>query len=81
MSKCWERRYCKFGGDTCNGLEDIARKREGGLEIAPPPVGRGVNFQWRRQGLMVGEAHLIGEAIIFDLKYIIHECGLPTNYL
>ena len=30
---------------------------------------------------MVGEAHLIGEAIIFNLKYIIHECGLPTNYL
>ena len=26
-----------FGGDTCIGLEDIARKREGGLEIAPPP--------------------------------------------
>ena len=23
----------------------------------------------------------IGEAIIFNLKYIIHECGLPTNYL
>ena len=27
-----------------NGLEDIARKREGGLEIAPPPVGRGFNI-------------------------------------
>ena len=27
--------YCKFGGDTCIGLEDIARQREGGLEIAP----------------------------------------------
>ena len=37
--------------------------------------------QWRRQGLMVGEAHLVGEANIFYLKYIIHECGLPTNYL
>ena len=24
-----------FGGDTCIGLEDIARKREVGLEIAP----------------------------------------------
>ena len=34
--------------------------------------------QWRRQGLMVGEAHLVGEAHIFDVKYIIHECGLPT---
>ena len=32
-----------LGGDTCIGLEDIARKREGGLEIAPPPVGRGLN--------------------------------------
>ena len=29
----------KFGADTCIGLEDIARKREGGLEIAPPPSG------------------------------------------
>ena len=36
------------------------------------------NFQWRRQGLMVGEAHLVGEASIFNVKYIIHECGLPT---
>ena len=35
------RRYCKFSGDNCIGLEDIARKREGGLEIAPP-VGRGL---------------------------------------
>ena len=26
-----------------HGLEDIARKREGGLEIAPP-VGRGLTF-------------------------------------
>ena len=34
--------------------------------------------QWRRQGLMVGEAHLVGEAHIFNVKYIIHECGLPT---
>ena len=34
--------------------------------------------QWRRQGLMVGEAHLVGEASIFNVKYIIHECGLPT---
>ena len=25
---------------------------------------------------MVGEAHLVGEANIFNLKYIIHECGL-----
>ena len=41
-----ERGYCKFGGDTCIVLEDIARKREGGgLEIAPPPppVGRGLS--------------------------------------
>ena len=30
-----------FGGDTCIGLEDIARKREGGLEIAPPQWGAG----------------------------------------
>ena len=37
-----EDRYCKFGGDTCIGLEDIARKLEGGLEIAPPPP------QWGR---------------------------------
>ena len=36
------------------------------------------NMQWRRQGLMVGEAHLVGEANIFNVKYIIHECGLPT---
>ena len=34
--------------------------------------------QWRRQGLMVGEAHLVGEENIFNVKYIIHECGLPT---
>ena len=34
--------------------------------------------QWRRQGLMVGEAHLVGEANIFNVKYIIHECRLPT---
>ena len=34
--------------------------------------------QWRCQGLMVGEAHLVGEANIFNVKYIIHECGLPT---
>ena len=33
-----------FGGDTCIGLEDIARKREG-VEIPPPPtpVGRRLN--------------------------------------
>ena len=42
MCKNVKRGYCKFDGDTCNGLEDIARKREGGLEIAPP-VGRGLN--------------------------------------
>ena len=36
------------------------------------------SYQWRRQGLMVGEAHLVGEANIFNVKYIIHECGLPT---
>ena len=34
--------------------------------------------QWRRQGLMVGEAHLVGETNIFNVQYIIHECGLPT---
>ena len=34
--------------------------------------------QWRCQGLMVGEAHLVGEANIFNVKYIINECGLPT---
>ena len=34
--------------------------------------------QWRRQGLMVGEAHLVDEASIFNVKYIIHEYGLPT---
>ena len=27
---------------------------------------------------MVGEAHLVGETIIFNVKYIIHEYGLPT---
>ena len=27
---------------------------------------------------MVGEAHLVGAANIFNVKYIIHECGLPT---
>ena len=35
-------------------------------------------LQWRRQGLMVGEAHLVGETNIFNVKYIIHEYGLPT---
>ena len=34
--------------------------------------------QWPRQGLMVGEAHLVGETNIFNVKYIIHEYGLPT---
>ena len=34
--------------------------------------------QWRRQWLMVSEAHLVGEANIFNVKYVIHECGLPT---
>ena len=33
-------------------------------------------LQWRRQELMVGEAHLVGEANVFNVKYIIHECGL-----
>ena len=27
---------------------------------------------------MVGEAHLVGETNIFNMKYIIHEHGLPT---
>ena len=27
---------------------------------------------------MVGEAHLVGETNIFNVKYIIHEYGLPT---
>ena len=36
------------------------------------------NKQCRRQGLMVGEAHLVGETNIFNVKYIIHEYGLPT---
>ena len=41
-----------FGGDTCICLEDIARKREGGLEIAPPPpVGRGLTHQLVRWSL------------------------------
>ena len=26
---------------------------------------------------MVGEAHLVGVADIFNMKYIIHECGRP----
>ena len=29
---------------------------------------------------MVGEAHLVGETNIFNVKYIIHEYGLPTIY-
>ena len=28
--------YCKFGGDTCIGLEDIARKREEGSRLEKP---------------------------------------------
>ena len=40
---CWERGYCKFGGDTCIGLEDIARKREGGGARNSPPSGARVN--------------------------------------
>ena len=35
--------------------------------------------QWRRQGLMVGETHLVGETNIFNAKYIIHEYSLPSN--
>ena len=31
------------------------------------------NYQWRRQGLKVGEAHLVGETNIFNVKYIIDE--------
>ena len=27
---------------------------------------------------MVGEAHLVGVANVFNVKYIINECGLPT---
>ena len=36
-----ERGYCKckFGGDTCIGLEDIARKQEGARKSPPPPSG------------------------------------------
>ena len=41
-----------FGGDTCIGLEDIARKREGGLEIAPP-VERGLMMKTTAQGRVV----------------------------
>ena len=33
--------YLKFGCDTCIGLEDIARKREGARN-SPLPVGRGL---------------------------------------
>ena len=32
-------------GDTCSGIEDIARKGEGGLEIEPPPSGARVKFK------------------------------------
>ena len=35
-------------------------------------------YQWRRQEFMVGEAQLVGEADIFNVKYIIRECGVPT---
>ena len=28
---------------------------------------------------MVGEAHLVGETNIFNVKYIIHEYGLPIR--
>ena len=36
-------RVLQFAGDTCIGLEDIARKREAGSKYPPPPVGRGLN--------------------------------------
>ena len=38
-----------FGGDTCIGSEDVARKRDMGLEIPPPPVGRGL----RKMGIFL----------------------------
>ena len=44
MCKIVGREYCTFSDATCIGLEDIARKREGGLEITPPPVGRGLRI-------------------------------------
>ena len=34
----------------------------------PSPAPAKPRSQWRRQGLMVGEAHLIGEANIFNVK-------------
>ena len=39
-----EREHCKFGGDTCIGLEDIARKREG-VRNGPPSGARVKTFQ------------------------------------
>ena len=41
MCKIVERGHCKFGGDTCIGLEDIARKREGARNSPPPQWGAG----------------------------------------
>ena len=54
---------------------NLPPQRQHGRPLANPAAGFG---QWRRQWLMVGEAHLVGEANIFNVKYIIHECGLPT---
>ena len=55
MSNCCMRRPAKFHVDSAVSFWAIANIREGG--------GQG-----RRQGLMVGEAHLVGEANIFNLK-------------
>ena len=53
-------------------------RRSLGQSSACPFWHRKYGTQWRRQGLMVGEAHLVGETNIFNVKYIIHEYGLPT---
>ena len=39
------------------------------------------SLQWRRQGLMVGEAHLAGVADIFNVKYIRYPRMRSTYYL
>ena len=47
----------KFGGDICIGLEDIARKREGGgLEIAPSGA--------RVKIIGAGTGHWLTESIV-----------------
>ena len=56
-----EGTYCKFGGDTCIDLEDIARKIEGARNT-PPPVGRGLKEMNRNKIIFLFMFHVYVDA-------------------